>query len=60
MHREAHRETKFAEDTRSDIGRRFAPPLARHGRISNRQTPKLLEIGVTHTKQMTEVISNRQ
>jgi hypothetical protein len=59
MHRKAHRETKLAEEARSDIDRLFGPSSARRG-ISNRQTPGLLEMNLSCRKQRTGVTSNRQ
>jgi len=60
MHRKAHRETKPAEETRSDIGRLFRPSSAHCGRSSNRQTYGLLEMNVSCTKQREGGVSNRQ
>jgi hypothetical protein len=55
-----HRKTKSAEETQGDLRRLFRPRSDRRGGVSNRQTPPELETLLTHTKQMTEVISNRQ
>jgi len=60
MHREGHREAKFVEETRSNIGHPFGPSSASHDGISDRQTPGLLEMSVSCCKQRKGVISNRQ